>query len=221
MSKMTKYITSLALIGAMFVAGVMISTRSLMLVEPVVTVAEAGRASAVHIINPLGRGSGVFIGERKILTAGHVCTRMTVAATKIVTTNLKKVYKINKIVLSDRYPVVDLCYMVLTEDPEDVVAMPISDKPAYLTQQVYLASYSGGVAYSFRTGTVLSDEGVVRKEYVQNVTISSIYADPGASGGPVFNSELKLVGVLILKFYEPEASGFVPLHEVTEFLAKQ
>ena len=185
------------------------------------TVSEIGRAVSAQVASPKGRGSAVYLGGVQMLTAGHVCAGMDVKQTVIISTRSRIITRVKEFIMAPRWPSVDLCIMVLEEVPTDLQVVEISDQAACFDDQLFLASYSGGMGYSFRSGKQLAEETVEGpKSPSQFICISSIYADPGASGGPVLNSVGKLTGILILKFGETiSISGYVPLEQIKEFLA--
>lgn len=185
------------------------------------TISETGRLITAHIVSPTGRGTGVYLGGTTVLTAGHVCEGMLVQKTLIISTKNRVVTRVKQFIMSPKWPAVDLCIMVLVEEPTDLQAVAISDQSANFDDTLFLSSYSGGVGYSLRTGKQLAEETVDGpRKTLQYIYMSTIYVDPGASGGPVLNDKRELVGIMILKFGESiSISGYVPLDQVKEFLA--
>lgn len=181
---------------------------------------QTAKDATVHVVGDVSRGSGVYLGNKIVLTAGHVCENMRPNTTIVVSTNSKQETEAKRFFIDKRAPMVDLCVIELKTIPVDLVALDIAKEEAQLDAEIYLSSYSGGMAYSFRRGHVLAEESFNEGPLFFLVTLSDIFVDPGASGGPVINANKELVGIMIIKL-NSGIGGYVPLSQIKQFLTGQ
>lgn len=183
---------------------------------------QTAKNSTVQVVIKKGaRGSGVYIGQELVLTAGHVCDAIKKKTVTVVSVVNKEVINVIGYIIDKRYPQVDLCVMKLETKPVDLTPIKFALTEAQLGEMVYLSSFSGGHGYSLRGGYVLAEESVTIEGPIFLVTVTNIFAEPGCSGGPVLNQNKELTGIMIIQNRASGTGGFEPLRDVQSFLQQQ
>ena len=189
---MLKYLAALVAVGGLAAAAVILEPP----LPSVVDVAEATLNSSVkiaHIVNgrELGHGSGVYVDDRIILTADHVCRNferepMTVVlpdGTETPGFILKR---------GDLPTGLDLC-LVITPNAS-LPAIPVAATAARPGAWVMHVGNPWEIRSVVSVGNIgtFSD---LRDGKFRQVIIA--FASPGSSGGAVVNRRGELVGILV------------------------
>ena len=131
-------------------------------------------------------GSGFFVREYVIATNYHVVEHGAVGIAKIV--NQDPIYRIAGLVAID--PVHDIALVKLS----GVRVSPLqlaNDKSAIVGDEVYVAGNPRRLEGTFSSGII----SAIRIDGQHRVLQITAPISPGSSGGPVLNSEGKVVGV--------------------------
>lgn len=184
---------------------------------------DKARMAVLRFDSEVGRGSATHVKNGIALSAAHVC-HMLDELPEHYGTLLD--YEGNQLpILSYQvYPDnnVDLCilkFVPINYIPETALA-PLNE--VVLQTKVFIPSFAGGVNYSIRSGTVLTQEMVqVGPFELLDVNITDAIAEPGVSGSGALNAKGEMIGITILKVGNNH-SGLTPLkylHEIIEHSA--
>lgn len=155
-------------------------------------------------------GTGVSIGEDLILTNYHVVQGardlgIQTPESEIVPAQIVKVL-----------PDLDLAWLRL--DKELPLEIWSSEVDIQKNETVWTGGFATELTWSEKKG-VITDIG--RKDILldekQNFAIFDQVVEPGYSGGPVWNEERKLIGIMTATNREKKQSYFIPIKEVSEF----
>jgi S1-C subfamily serine protease len=136
--------------------------------------------------DPIAIGSGFFVREDVIATNYHVVKQGAVGIAKIV--NQEQTYEFVGVVAID--PAHDLALVKL----RSVRASPLqlaNDGSAIVGDEVYVVGNPRSLEGTFSSGIV----SAIRTDRQHRVLQITAPISPGSSGGPVLNSEGKVVGV--------------------------
>lgn len=181
------------------------------------------RKNILYVKSPTMRASAVYFHDNLVLTARHVCEAINEA---YLVDFSKKTYRILKVFMA-KEPEVDMCLMIVESwDPKQPIKLPGVTIPGGYNNEVgermFIAGYSGGLYYSFRTGTVWSNQLVTVADgksaegslFVENLV--DVLIEPGGSGGGGFNMNGELVGIASVG--SASGGGLVPLNQINAFL---
>lgn len=143
----------------------------------------------------LSSGSGVVIAPNLAVSASHVCYKGKLKAAVDYAKKARKVIKY----LFAKTDTSDVCIIV-----GDFSGLPITKLAEYSKVRLGETAYYSGYPYrryKVSTGKIISHEYVEialedapdRKQYVDRLDVG---CEPGASGGPVFNSDMELIGIV-------------------------
>jgi len=177
--------------------------------------------SLIKVYTATTFGSGVIISNKVALSARHVCERGVLR----VTSHLDADLRVEKVRL-DKEGGADLC--VIIGDFSSMQPRPL-EKPLVLTdsrigEQVFMAGYprrsfSMSRAYIYGMELVESPnlDGTVSKMYSDKLDVACF---PGQSGGPVFNKNMEVAGIIYAYDNGGTACLSVSTMYIHEFLLK-
>ena len=157
--------------------------------------AEDALAATVYLemtdaqVLPISYGSGFFVSQEHIVTNYHVIAGAAHGTAKIV--GKTKTYLIQKIIAIDVDN--DLALLQITIPGVKPLRLGDNDK-VRIGDQVYVAGSPKGLEGTFSDGIISRISRAEGKEYLQMTAPIS----PGSSGGPVLNSEGKVIGVAFM-----------------------
>lgn len=157
-------------------------------------------------------GSGVYIGDGKILTAKHV----------IKDSNGLDIYFRDGIsVYSDAYKVCENADVgVIYVSDVNQVTLKLSEFDYYVGSPIYICGcpYGEQLAYTVTIGTV-SNTGVIIDIFGElPLIIGDVSVWPGNSGSPVADENGQLIGILVGS-NGVSLSTIIPIETIREFLA--
>lgn len=164
------------------------------------------------------RCSATYIDKGIAVTASHCCLKFKLLANDNVQVKTfdDKFYKVLKYEVHPKAMNVDVCLLKLPSNlvlPGTKLANP---EDLVLNQVVIIPSYAGGVRYSIRSGTILSEELVdVDPVTTMPINITTAMVEGGASGSGALNVRGELVGVTVLRL-DQFISGIIPLRYIIE-----
>ena len=163
-------------------------------------------------------GSGFFIADNTIMTAYHVINRHDEYKAPIRIEYNNKMY--THVHILYKQPHQDLA--ILNVDVEDESWFDISDTPSVEGEEV--------IAYGFPRGKWVNHIAKGRiinpisKVYLNKMesyqTSTTIWVEPGMSGGPLVNNNKKVIGVLQSKTLDNKSSFYTNLVHLQEALNK-
>ena len=157
--------------------------------------AEDALAATVYLemtdaqVLPISYGSGFFVSQEHIVTNYHVIAGAAHGTAKIV--GKTRTYLIQRIIAID----VDNDLALLQVKIPGVKPLRLGDNDKVrIGDQVYVAGSPKGLEGTFSDGIISRISRGAGKEYLQMTAPIS----PGSSGGPVLNSEGKVIGVAFM-----------------------
>lgn len=186
---------------------------------PSLSFMDKARMAVLRFDSEIGRGSATHVKNGIALSAAHVCHMLDELPERHGTL---LDYEGNQLPILEYqvYPDnnVDLCilkFIPINYIPETPLA-PMNS--TVLQTKVFIPSFAGGVNYSIRSGTVLTQE-LVQMSFVQvlDVNITDAIAEPGASGSGAINANGEMIGITILKVGD-RYSGLTPLKYLHEII---
>lgn len=174
---------------------------------------QANVQAAVRIITDKGAaGSGLAVGKRHILTAGHVCEDEDGVRVDFVSPDGKVVAvrgKVEKMEQEDPFNK-DLGLIVLNEDAPYWVPVKLGE------DKIGDEGYTVGAPRGLLPRNVMVGIFGGSHEHLDLRTLSGAN-QPGASGSAVFNDKHEVVGILVSG--EPALLiYFIPVSDIKEFL---
>ena len=150
-------------------------------------------------IHKKGSGAGFFINNNGyIITAAHVITKSIELWIKISSEG-QKIYKAKIICV---YPAFDIAIIkILNYKNKYHLNLGDSDK-LHLRETVYTIGYPNNTKYPIVTSGTISGS---RDDYIQTDTP----VNPGNSGGPLLDSDNKVVGITSARIKESENSSLI------------
>jgi S1-C subfamily serine protease len=143
--------------------------------------------STVKIEQGHGHGSGVHIGRGMIMTAAHVVADATDVEIK---TDLGKSMNGKVVWVSKDYDVA-----MISTDADHLSASRLSCQPLSVGQSVKAEGNPGILDFMSSWGRIASQEaprGDWRSSVIVDITIA-----PGSSGGPLFDDQHRVVGIVV------------------------
>ena len=166
----------------------------------------------VSIYSGTGQGAGVCIGRGNVLTANHVVTKDEV---EIAFANKDTVW--GRVIRRSEKN--DLAIVQMMSPHFTFDGVKIADK-AKLAETVLAIGNPLSNPFTVSKGIVSCTDRILGiKRYIQFDTA----VNPGSSGGPLFNLNGELVGIVVKKVQKDGAEGIgyaVPWDEVQEFIEK-
>lgn len=155
-------------------------------------------------------GSGVMVAPHRMLTNCHVTRDAQEVYTYQQGIRLQAVAQVSDVRR-------DLCLLIVPGLTGDGVALGASN-PLSEGQSVSAIGYSGGIGIQNSPGEVV----VLHPFDGANVIQSTNWFTSGASGGGLFDDDLRLVGIMTFRLRGGEAHYFsAPVEWVQDLLAKQ
>lgn len=162
--------------------------------------------STVIVETPRSTGSGVAVGPEQILTANHVVEGST---TVRVTDGEGRTMPAE---VTARDESKDLA--LLRTEPHGLAPVAVRGEPAVVGEEVWAAGAPSG--YVQLTGGIVS-------AVIDSTGVPSVQTDAainhGNSGGPLLDSDGRLVGIVVTKSADQEGVGWAtPAQQVQQFL---
>ena len=200
--KMQKKISYLSVILCLILHSFVISNTE---AKPVQDIAEEAFPSVVMLVmhdshgQPTSLGSGFFVKEDVIATNLHVIEDAASGYAKII--GKKEKYDISGFVAIDKQR--DLVLLKLQDANAPIIALAESNDVS-VGDEVYAIGNPQGLEGTFSKGIVSSVRKVDKDIFLQITAPIS----PGSSGGPVLNTEGKVVGVSFATFNSGQNLNF-------------
>ena len=168
-----------------------------------------------NLEDPYQMGSGVAIADgRHVLTAAHVCEFENSIDSRIEAVNWEGYASSGKVVKIDRYN--DLCLIKISAKFKSAKIADISPE---IGERLYSSGYP--LAYFEPKQPILLD-GYYSGTNKFGSMLTTIPVARGSSGGPVFNSDGEIVGIIISEFKEFENISFsASLEKVRNFVIEK
>ena len=144
--------------------------------------------SMVRVNVPNGHGSGVHIGHGFIVTAAHVVTDLKEVEV------IDRAGKTHKGVVLWANTVYDVA-LVRVENADGIGASPLSCSVPVIGQEVAAAGNPGPLEFSYVWGRVASEPG--QRAFWRVSVVVSIAVAGGMSGGPVYDTQGHVVGIVV------------------------
>lgn len=186
---------------------------------PVCTIYEDHKAAVVRIHSPTGLGSGVLITDR-----GHVITNAHVVgdAPNVVIETSQGTFVPASVVRKN----VDADLALLKPEAHDVKWSPSHwdhAAPPRVGSTVYIIGHPAGLGWTVTEGLISGTRKAGEAGKIELIQTNAAIS-PGNSGGPMFDADGRLVGIVSSKLVGTgiESIGFaIPWSVVREFIAKE
>ncbi len=175
--------------------------------------------ATVKVILPNGHGSGVYLGDGFILTAGHVGKGASTVKVKMDDNSIAE-----GAVLWASYaagiPDVSLIYVEPKQMARAAVATLSCEKP-HLGQYVRIVGSPRDVEFITTWGRIGRADAPSSGSHFRYVIAMDATATNGVSGGPVFDEDTgKLIGLLVAGYPGTGYSFMTPGAEICRYMAR-
>jgi len=184
----------------------------LLLVLPLTSSAQTGRQVAQKIFpsvvllvmqdangQPISLGSGFFVGDGIVATNRHVIEGATAGRAKLIGT--ETTHEINGVIATDE--IADLVLLKIGDSKAPPLELGDSQQMA-IGDDVYAVGNPKGLEGTFSQG-IVSGIRLVGSDTLLQITAP---ISPGSSGGPIVDSQGKVIGVAVATFKDGQNLNF-------------
>lgn len=172
----------------------------------------------------------IFKTVHKVTHAGGSGSCFYMSEYKLFVTNYHVVEGFQEVAIHDRERNPYLAKVVLVNPTLDIALLSVDADFSFLPQleladndslsigdKVYVAGFPYGMPFTVTEGSISSPKQLMSgRNYIQ----TDAAVNPGNSGGPIINSEGKVVGVTVSKFKDADNMGFgIRLEDVRHLLS--
>jgi len=161
-----------------------------------------------HSQNPLALGSGFFVTPTRIVTNYHVIEGATSVIASL--SGKDQYFVATKLLIQDRTH--DLAVLELNKPNPQVLSLGDSDR-VVIGERIYVLGNPEGLSGTFSEGLISS----IRTDGRSKVLQISAPISHGSSGGPVINSDGKVIGVAVAMMKDGQNLNFaIPANYISK-----
>lgn len=164
------------------------------------TASALAASPTVFVDNGEGHGSGVYIGDAYVVTAAHVVTGKEFV-TVIDDDGEKHKAHVEIVNVMDDVAVLEIVR------PDNLEAAVINCNEPTLGTEVTIEGYPRDLGFVVTYGRVAGLDTAMYEDWWREYILVDGSSLPGNSGGPVFNEDREVVGILVGGITEPDRQG--------------